>query len=56
MSEVRTWFIKVTEETETVNYLCNESGDSSVIFDDLTEILDILYSLFRRQEFLNDWL
>lgn len=56
MSEVRTKFIDVIMETETVNYLHNESGDSSVIFDDLTEILDIHYSLFRRQKFPDDWL
>ena len=45
MSEVRTKFIDVIMEAETVNYLRNESVDTSAILDDLTGILDTSLSL-----------
>lgn len=56
MSEVRTKFIDVIKEAEAADYLYNESGDSSVIFDALDETLEKPNSLFPRKEFLFDCL
>lgn len=56
MSEVRTKFIDVIKEAEAADYLYNESGDSSVIFDARDETLEKPNSLFPRKEFLFDCL
>lgn len=56
MSEVRTKFIDVIKEAEAADYLYNEAGDSSVIFDALDEALEKPNSLFPRKEFLFDCL
>lgn len=56
MSEVRSKFIDVIKEAEAADYLYNESGDSSVIFDTLNEMLEKPNFLFPRKEFLLDCL
>lgn len=56
MSGVRSKFIDVIKEAEAADYLYNESGDSSVIFDTLNEMLEKPNFLFPRKEFLLDCL
>lgn len=55
MSEVRTKFIDVIKEAGAADYLYNESGHSSVIFDARDKTLEP-NSLFPRKEFLFDCL